>query len=148
MSKNLIPLYKLVLVKEETSPLYGKSKLDTSKEVYKLLQPLMVGIPHEEFLSVHLDAKHHPIGWVRVSVGSLTLAIVHPREVFKAACIANSAAIILAHNHPSGDPTPSQEDRLLTTRLKQCGELLGIPVLDHLIFGETSYVSFADEGWL
>jgi len=110
--------------------------------------PHFAGLPHEEMMVVHLDAKNKPIGWQIISQGSLTLSIVHPREVFKGAILANSAAIVLAHNHPSGDPTPSSEDRELTSRLKMAGELLGIRLVDHIIVCDKSYRSFADEGWL
>jgi DNA repair protein RadC len=73
---------------------------------------------------------------------------VHPREVFALAVRESAAAVIFLHNHPSGDPTPSQEDRLLTDRLITAGKLLGIRVLDHVIVGDGRYVSFADEGWM
>jgi DNA repair protein RadC len=79
----------------------------------------------------------------------LTASIVHPREVYKAAILANAAAILCGHNHPSGDPQPSQEDRAITLRLAEAGKLLGINVVDHIIIGSTGkYFSFADEGLL
>jgi DNA repair protein RadC len=80
-----------------------------------------------------------------VAIGSLTAALVHAREVFKPAVLANAAAVILAHNHPSGDPEPSREDRELTERLVKAGRLLGITVLDHVIVGEERFYSFADQ---
>lgn len=83
----------------------------------------------------------------RVSVGSLNQSIVHPREVFKSAVYSSAAAIILVHNHPSLDPAPSREDIEITRRLKECGELLGIKLLDHIIVGD-SYVSFVERGML
>jgi DNA repair proteins len=85
---------------------------------------------------------------VTVSEGSLTLSIVHPREVFTLAVRESAAAVIFLHNHPSGDPTPSREDRVLTARLVSAGEVLGIRVLDHLVVGDGRYISFADQGWL
>ena len=94
-----------------------------------------------------LDAKNASIGVNVVSIGSLTLSIVHPREVFKPAILLNACAIIAVHNHPSGDPMPSPEDRTLTTRLREAGDLLGIRLLDHLILGEDRLYSFADHGW-
>lgn len=93
---------------------------------------------------VGLDAKHAVIGINTVSIGSVTMSIVHPREVFKPLILMNASAVLLAHNHPSGDSTPSQEDRALTRRLKDSGELLGITVLDHVVMGEDRYYSFAD----
>jgi DNA repair protein RadC len=97
-----------------------------------------------------LDQKNQVIGLHTVSIGSLTASIVHPRECFKPAILSNAAAIILAHNHPSGDCQPSREDRALTQRLVETGKLLGISVLDHIIIGDgtSSYFSFADEGLL
>ena len=83
-----------------------------------------------------------------VSLGTLAASLVHPREVFKAAIIGNAAAIIVIHNHPSGDPTPSREDREITARLKSCGETLGIPVLDHIVVAAEGYRSFAEMGLL
>ena len=93
-----------------------------------------------------LDGKNRPIKLVRVSEGTLTASLVHPREVFVPVIEETAAAIILVHNHPSGDPTPSAEDVAITRRLRQVGELMGVEVLDHVVIGEGRYVSFADEG--
>jgi DNA repair protein RadC len=97
-----------------------------------------------------VNRKNEVIGINTVSVGSLSASIVSPREVFKPAILANAAALICAHNHPSGAPTPSAEDRALTERLSQAGKLLDIQVLDHIIIGDgtTAYYSFADTGTL
>ncbi len=143
-----VPLYRLHVVKEPHSPLYGAPKMSDSSDVSRFLRAHFEGRPHEEFVVVFLDAKNTPVGYQVVSVGSLTLSIVHPREAFKAAVCMSAAAVIFAHNHPSGDPTPSLEDRTLTKRLVSAGELLGIRVLDHIVMGEGRHVSFADEGWL
>ncbi len=143
-----IPLYRLQVVKESHSLLYGAPRISDSHDVSRFLRAHFEGRPHEEFLVLFLDAKHAPIGYQVVSVGSLTLSIVHPREAFKAAVCMSAAAVIFSHNHPSGDPTPSLEDRTLTKRLVSAGELLGIRVLDHIVMGEGRHVSFADEGWL
>ncbi|UVT18029.1 MAG: JAB domain-containing protein [Nitrospira sp.] len=112
-----------------------------------LLRPCFAGLDREQFVVCGLDAKHRVIGLNVVSIGSLTLSIVHPREVFKALVLMNASAWLCAHNHPSGDTTPSQEDRILTIRLREAGELLGITLLDHLILGHERQYSFADEGW-
>jgi len=94
-----------------------------------------------------LDGKNQVLGFNVVSIGSLTAALVHAREVFKPAILGNAAAIILVHNHPSGDPEPSAEDQALTARLKQAGELLGIRVLDHVVIGDDGrHVSMAETG--
>ena len=110
--------------------------------------PTLRDLRHEIFKVVLLDAKHAIMRDITVSEGSLTLSIVHPREVFTLAVRESAAAVIFLHNHPSGDPTPSQEDRILTARLVSAGEVLGIRVLDHLVVGDGRYVSFADQGWL
>src|SRR6185369_694096 len=96
----------------------------------------------EEFVVILLDAKHKLLGFHVVSVGSLTASVVHPREVFKVAILGNAAALILLHNHPSGDATPSAEDLQITQRLQEVGEVIGIKVVDHIIIGEGQYVSF------
>jgi DNA repair protein RadC len=94
-----------------------------------------------------LDAKHRKLRDVQISEGSLTASIVHPREVFAPAVRDSAAAVILAHNHPSGDPLPSAEDVELTRRLRQAGEIIGIRVLDHVIVGAEAHFSFADAGY-
>jgi DNA repair protein RadC len=143
-----IPIYKLSLMRD--GALCAERKIVTrSQDLYPILREYYARHDREEMVVVLLDAKHRIIGINSVSVGSLTLSIVHPRETFKAAIVSNCAAIILAHNHPSGDPTPSQEDRALTKRLKDAGDIIGIPVLDHLVIGDDGrYVSFADQGWI
>ena len=92
----------------------------------------------EIFAVMLLNTKNRVIGINVVSVGSLTASVVHPREVFKAACLANATNIILTHNHPSGDPAPSKEDINITARLVQAGRLMDIPVLDHIIIGDNT----------
>jgi len=98
----------------------------------------------EVFLVLLLDSKHRIIREERVSEGSLTASIVHPREVFQAAISELAGAIVAIHNHPSGDPTPSAEDFEVTRRLKDAGELLGIQLLDHVILGDGEFVSFRE----
>lgn len=100
----------------------------------------------EHFVCLFLNTKNHVIGQETLSMGSLNASIVHPREVFRAAIKCSSASIICAHNHPSGDPTPSPEDISLTARLLQAGEIIGIDVLDHLIIGDSSFVSLKEKG--
>ncbi len=98
-------------------------------------------------MALHLDGKNRLCCLDIISVGSLNQSIVHPRETFKTALLSSAAAIILVHNHPTGDPTPSREDLEITRRLREAGDLLGVRVLDHVIIGET-YTSFADRGML
>ena len=101
----------------------------------------------ESFYIFTLDTKNQVTGLFEVSRGSLNASVVHPREVFKRAILQNSNAIILVHNHPSGDPKPSKEDIDITNRLVEAGELLGIKVLDHIIIGdENNYISFKYDG--
>jgi DNA repair protein RadC len=99
----------------------------------------------EEFCIVTLDTKHRPIRIVRITRGTLTASLVHPREVFRPAIVDCAGAIFLVHNHPSGDPTPSPEDRAVTRRLNQVAEIVGIRILDHLIIGDT-VLSMAENG--
>ena len=142
----VIPRYTVRLVPDSRhdSPLI---LIHNSADAATALRPFFAGLDREQFLVCCLDAKHAIIGVNVVSIGSLTLSIVHPREVFKPAILLNTSALICAHNHPSGDPEPSSEDRALTTRLRQAGDLLGITVLDHIILGDDRTYSFADRGW-
>jgi DNA repair protein RadC len=139
--------YRLELVCEsgESEP-EEESVLRTSTDAARLLAPLFKGADREKFVVILLDAKHRAIGINTVSIGSLTAAIVTGREVFKAAVAGNAAALLLAHNHPSGDPAPSTEDIELTKRLRDAGELLGIRVVDHVILGDGKQYSFVDAG--
>lgn len=102
----------------------------------------------EYFLTLLLDGKNRIIRRVQVSEGSLNQSIVHPREVFIPAVKESAAAIILVHNHPTGDPAPSSEDIAITRRLKEAGEIMGIKVLDHIIVGDGVYLSFVERGLL
>ena len=141
-----VPRYRVTLVRDNRA-VPPSSPLTTSVAAAVVLRPLFAGLDREQFLVCGLDAKHVIIGVNVVSIGSLTLAIVHPREVFKPLILMNAAAWICGHNHRSGDPTPSQEDRVLTSRLRQGADLLGITLLDHLILTEEHCYSFADQGW-
>jgi DNA repair protein RadC len=102
----------------------------------------------EHFVALYLDATHRPLYRETVSVGTLTASLVHPREVFAPALERPAAALIVAHNHPSGDPAPSREDRETTRRLCEAGRILGLPVLDHLIVASRGYFSFRERGLL
>jgi DNA repair protein RadC len=129
-------------------PLTKGAKITSSRDLFTHYHPTLRDLRHEVFKVILLDAKHAILRDTTVSEGSLTLSIVHPREVFTLAVKESAAAVIFLHNHPSGDPTPSQEDHVLTARLVSAGEVLGIRVLDHLVVGDGRYVSFADQGWL
>jgi DNA repair protein RadC len=131
-----------------SAPLTTGQRITSSQDIFRHYYPLMRGLRREIFKVVLLDGKNTIIKDVTVSEGSLTLSVVHPREAFVPAVRESAAAIIFVHNHPSGDPEASPEDRALTERLVAVGELLGIRVLDHVIIGDRQYVSFADQGWI
>jgi DNA repair protein RadC len=135
--------YRLQMVREESSA-YGAvcSPDDLGPSLVSLLRHL----DREHMVVVALDARNQPIGCHVVSVGTLSASLVHPREVFKFALLANSASIILAHNHPSEDTAPSRDDIELTQRLRKAGEILGVEVLDHLIVGGEQYRSLKEMG--
>jgi len=120
----------------------------SATDVYRHLHPRLQTLKKERFLVLLLDCKHRVVREVVISEGSLTASIVHPREVFNPAVRESAAAVILAHNHPSGDPTPSREDLALTARLRQAGELMGVRVLDHVIVGRNRFASLAELGLL
>jgi len=143
-----IPIYRVSLVREGKLPCY-EQRLRSSASASQILHRYLADVDREHFVILLLDQKNQVIGINTVSMGSLTASVVHPRECFKPAILANAASIIGGHNHPSGDCQPSREDRALTTRLVEAGKLLGIAVLDHIIIGgEGRYFSFADEGLL
>jgi len=125
--------------------------LSSARCVAEYLAPSVRGLEQEQFFALLLDARHRLRRCVRVGVGTLTCTLVHPREVFGAAVRESAAALIVAHNHPSGDPTPSLEDREVTRRLIEAGALLGIPVLDHVIVAGHGWCSLReaqpDAGW-
>ncbi len=124
----------------------ARASVRSPQDVSTLVMEEMRYLDREQFRIILLDAKNHVLGVKTVSVGSLSSSIVHPREIFKDAIARSSAAIILVHNHPSGDPTPSREDVEVTRRLVEAGRLLGIEVLDHVVVGDNRYVSFKEKG--
>ena len=144
---NTIDVVTIQMV-HERQLMYGGVRLTSPGQAADAFKALVGDPDREIFCVLILDGKNRITSIHQVSQGSLNQSIVHPRETFKAAILANAAAIILAHNHPSGDTTPSREDKEITQRLKEAGELLGIRVLDHVIIDtETSnYLSFCDSG--
>lgn len=137
---------RLALVREG-KPRRKPKAIRTPKDAYRLIRRIGKE-DREHFVVILLNARHVPLGVHVVSIGTLTASLVHPREVFKPAVIANAATVILGHNHPSGDLTPSADDLALTHRLCQVGELLQIEVLDHLIVSGSTFVSLKEQGQL
>ncbi len=122
-------------------------RVQRPEDLHAMLRGRFTGLDRERFLALYLDTRHRVLAVETVSIGTLNLSVVHPREVFKLAVALSAAAVIVAHNHPSGCSTPSAEDLDLTARLDRCGQLLGIPLLDHLVAGADRIVSIREEGW-
>jgi len=146
------PRYKVALVKDAGSIYVTAKPIKQPAMIVPQLHELFEDIDREAFYIVMLDQGSRVIGVNLVSVGTLSSSLVHPREVFKAAILLNSASIIAVHNHPSGSPEPSGHDRTLTDRLDKAGELLGIPLKDHIVVGDPegfpTYFSFKEQGIL
>lgn len=123
-----------------------KKRIDSPMEVYNLLGEELRYLQREEFRLLLLDAKNGVRKIETISIGTLNSSLVHPREVFKPAIKEASSAIILVHNHPSGDPTPSKEDIEITKRIISAGEIIGIGVFDHVIIGDARYISLKERG--
>ncbi|MGB4337747.1 MAG: DNA repair protein RadC [Bacillota bacterium] len=125
-----------------------RGSISGPRDAAQALMPTMRYLEREEFRALFLDSRNRLLDVVTISVGTLDSSIVHPREVFRAAIRAGSASLIVAHNHPSGDPTPSPEDLAITRRLCTAGALIGIDVVDHIIIGDNVYVSLKEKGLL
>lgn len=151
MTEHAITAYKI----KEVSVKYTKfinlqepTKLCNSREIYWIFKEKLMAEPIECFDAILLNPKNQIMCIDHISRGSLSSSIVHPRELFSNAVRLHAAAVILMHNHPSGDPEPSREDRDCPERMVQAGQILGIRVLDHIVFGDSDYYSFADAGQL
>jgi DNA repair protein RadC len=118
-----------------------KITVKSPEDVVKTARSLLKGKKKEHFLAICLDTRNHLIKTSTVSIGSLDCSIVHPREVFKDAISSSAASVIFIHNHPSGDPTPSEDDIKMTKRLIEAGEIIGIEVLDHIIICDSEHLS-------
>ena len=123
-----------------------RTRIRGPRDVYDLCAPSMRDLSQEEFRVLLVNTQHAVVREIAVTRGTLDASIVHPREVFRAAITESAAAMILVHNHPSGDPAPSAEDRDVTRQLAEAGRLIGIPVLDHVVVGDGRYVSFVEAG--
>ena len=143
-------LPKIKLVKEKTAVYYdGRKKIDCPEVLYAVGKQILndyIEEDREALAVILLDTINKPIGNYVVSTGTLNQSLVHPREVFKKAIVASANKIMLLHNHPSGDTNPSREDILVTKRLAEVGEVVGIEVLDHLIVSSDDFYSFREKG--
>ena len=130
-----------------SAPLDRGRPIRSPQDVQRHYAPRLRGRLRESFHVLILDGRHRLVAVEEVSVGTLTSSLVHPREVFREAIRSAAAAVLLVHHHPSGDPTPSAEDRAVTDRLAAAGELLGIAVVDHVVVADGGYFSFREAGW-
>lgn len=112
-----------------------RTRIEDPESAYEMFAPLVANSPKETALVVTLDTKHRPLAIRMETVGSVDHTFMSPRELFRAAILDNAAAVMLAHNHPSGDPEPSRDDERITTRLVEAGRILGVEVLDHIVIG-------------
>ncbi len=129
-------------------PLVSGQSFRSSLDIFRHFQTVVEGLKKECFWNILLDGKNRMLRVGRISEGSLTSSLVHPREVYRPAIREAAAGVVFVHNHPSGDPTPSREDVEITERLVKSGQLVGIRALDHVIMGTDQYFSFADQGLL
>jgi DNA repair protein RadC len=126
-------------------PAASLRKISTANDAAHIFKALSDRLPVEAFYALHLDNKNRPIGIHELAKGAGNAVSVSPRDTFGPPLVTGAIGIIISHNHPSGDPTPSQDDRILTDRMKQAGKLLGIPVLDHIVVGDDAYYSLVNE---
>jgi DNA repair protein RadC len=130
---------------DKTSAIVEKQMVKTPEDAYLILKGKFRGKKKESFWAILLDTRNHVIKSAEISIGSLDSSIVHPRELFKEAISSSSSSMIVAHNHPSGNPEASQEDISLTKRLIQAGKIVGIDVVDHLVIGDGKFISMKRE---
>lgn len=138
-----IPLVRVSMVREKEIP-YAVEILNGPEKVAELAETILKNADREYLLVLSVDSKGRPLAVEIVSIGTVNATLAEPREIFKHAILANAAGIILAHNHPSGDCTPSEEDTVMTERVKEAGKLLSIQLKDHVIIGD-GYFSFYEE---
>ena len=143
-----INIVSIKMVKEG-SFLYDVRQISSPSEAAGLGRLFLEDCDREQVVVCCLDTKNHPISLNVVSIGCLNSSLIHPREIFKTSILSNAAGILLFHNHPSGDPEPSQEDINITTRIKEAGKIIGIELLDHIIIGsEGAFCSLKGKGLL
>jgi DNA repair protein RadC len=126
----------------------SRPQIQQAHDVYTLCSPYLRDLPQEEFRVLLLDTRNRVERELLITRGTVDTSLVHAREVFRAAVVENAASLILVHNHPSGDPSPSPEDRAITRQLAEASQVIGVPILDHVIIGDGRYLSFAEAGLL
>ena len=138
----------IVTIKMEKvkSMLVENKQISSPDDVFRIVNKYLDGADREHLVLLTLDTKNKITSINTVSIGSINTSIVHPREVFKTAILSNASSVILSHNHPSGDVTPSKEDVDITKKIKECGRILGIELLDHVIIGDDKYSSLKEKG--
>ncbi len=123
-----------------------RPKINSMDDVVQIVKPMIADANKEFFMALYLNTKNGVLKKEVISIGSLNANIVHPREIFKTACMISASSIIVAHNHPSGDPTPSREDIEITKKLAEAGKMMGIELLDHVILGYDRNYGFKESG--
>ena len=146
-----IEILKLKMVREDTLTYGFEKPMSSPQTVYELLTGELIDLansPEEKFYLICMDVKNKPVGIHMVSQGTKTSSIVSPAEVFKRALLNNATSVIVAHNHPSGNPNPSQADIDITKQLQEAGKILDIKLLDHIIIGNESKYSLRENGYM
>lgn len=143
-----ISFLNLRVIKETSGRYDVRKKIQSPNDIFNIAQNVIHANEYaeENLWLITLDTKNNITGIFTVSTGSLNSSIVHPREIFKRAVLQNAASIIICHNHPSGNPAPSQEDINITKRIYDAGKILGIELLDHIIIGDNKYTSLKEKG--
>lgn len=134
---------------KESSILYSKRKISSPNDAFDLLESYFKGMDREAFVVVPVNSKMEPLAIQTISIGSVNATIVHPREVMKLCLmVGTTVSFFVFHNHPSGNPEPSQEDIQVTKRLVEAGKIMGIDLLDHIVIGDGSFVSLKEKGYV
>ncbi|MDT8716242.1 DNA repair protein RadC [Clostridium sp. 19966] len=131
---------------KESSILYRNRRVNSPNDAYELVKEFLEGTDREQLIVCSLDTKNQPTTINVVSIGTFNSSLVHPRELFKPVILSDAASIIVSHFNPSGDHSTSSEDINITNRIKECGKLLGIDLLDHIIIGDDRYISLKEKG--
>jgi len=140
-----VQIVNVKLVREKSIS-YSADKITTPSQAVELAKNFLQDCDREHCIAMFLDVRLKITAIHTIGIGTLESLLLHPREVFKAAILSNASGMIIAHNHPSGDPEPSKNDINITKRLVEAGQILGINIIDHIIVGDESYTSFREEG--